>query len=98
MTNVTKFKRAGNIRLRVQPKQLDAFSTGNEKMLHSQGNTEENAHPDAVRKQAARILNSPAFLRAPRMQRFLSFVIDETLAGRSALLKEYTIAVNVFGK
>ncbi len=53
---------------------------------------------EAVRRQTAAILESPAFMRAPRMQRFLSFVVEETLAGRSALLKEYTIAVCVFDK
>ncbi len=56
------------------------------------------ADPDAALQQAARVLKSPAFARAPRMRRFLAFVIDETLAGRSALLKEYTIAVSVFDK
>lgn len=32
------------------------------------------------------------------MQRFLSFLVEETLAGRSSQLKEYTVAVAVFGK
>jgi hypothetical protein len=53
---------------------------------------------DSIREQIARILESEPFLRAPRMQRFLSFVAEEALAGRSALLKEYTIALTVFKK
>ena len=53
---------------------------------------------EAVREQTARILKSEPFLRAPRMQCFLTFVVEETLAGRSELLKEYTIALKVFGK
>ena len=57
-----------------------------------------HSRADAVREQTARILNSEPFLRAPRMQCFLTFVVEETLAGRSGLLKEYTIALGVFGK
>src|SRR5262245_40179253 len=54
--------------------------------------------PEVIREHLARILRSPPFARAARMQRFLSFLVMETLAGRSAQLKEYTIAVSVFGK
>jgi hypothetical protein len=54
--------------------------------------------PETIREHLARILRSPPFARAARMQRFLSFLVTETLAGRSAQLKEYTIAVSVFGK
>ncbi|MEH0194346.1 AAA family ATPase [Caulobacter sp. CCNWLY153] len=45
-----------------------------------------------------RVLTSAAFVRAPRMRRFLTFLVEETLAGRGARLKEYTIATEVFGK
>src|SRR4051794_26777672 len=54
--------------------------------------------PQAVRSHLTRVLNTPAFRRAPRMQRFLTFLIDEVLAGRAEQLKEYTIAVGVFDK
>src|SRR5690349_1958016 len=54
--------------------------------------------PETIREHLARIVSSPPFARAARMQRFLSFLVTETLAGRSAQLKEYTIAVSVFGK
>src|SRR6185437_8716280 len=53
---------------------------------------------EAVELHLARVLQSPPFARAPRMQRFLSFLIEETLAGRGSQLKEYTVAVAVFGK
>src|SRR5262245_57471426 len=56
------------------------------------------ASSEAVREQTARILKSEPFIRAPRMQCFLDFVVEESLAGRSAQLKEYTIAMNVFGR
>jgi class 3 adenylate cyclase len=45
-----------------------------------------------------RMLGSAPFARAPKMQKFLAFLVHETLAGRAAQLKEYTIAINVLGK
>src|SRR5687767_9701798 len=52
----------------------------------------------AIDEQVRRILGSPPFARAPKMQRFLAFLVEETLAGRASQLKEYTIAVTVFRK
>src|SRR3954453_14593299 len=54
--------------------------------------------PQATRAHLKRVLDAPAFRRAPRMQRFLTFLVDELLAGRAEQLKEYTIAVGVFDK
>src|SRR5438128_2346678 len=54
--------------------------------------------PTAVRVALADIISSDPFVRAPRMQRFIQFLVEETLAGRSERLKEYTIAVSVFDK
>jgi TolB-like protein len=54
--------------------------------------------PQAVRAQVARILASEGFARSPRMQRFLEFVVEETLAGRAAHLGEYGVAVSVFDR
>ncbi|MDE2493493.1 MAG: AAA family ATPase [Alphaproteobacteria bacterium] len=51
-----------------------------------------------IKDHLARVLSSPPFIRAPRMQRFLAFLVEEMLAGRDSQLKEYTIAVNVFEK
>jgi hypothetical protein len=59
-------------------------------------NTEIEAH--AVRAQVARILASEGFARSHRMQRFLEFIVEETLAGRAAHLGEYAIAVSVFDR
>jgi len=39
--------------------------------------------PRAVRAQLASILGSDAFVRSRRMQRFLEFIVGETLAGRA---------------
>jgi TolB-like protein len=52
--------------------------------------------PDEIRAQLERIFASPEFPRAGRGVAFLTFVIEESLAGRGARLKGYTIAVEVF--
>lgn len=54
--------------------------------------------PEAVRGQLERILNSKAFARSPRISRFLSFVVEQTLAGQENKLKEYLLGVEVFGR
>ena len=53
---------------------------------------------DAIKAQLDRILASTDFARARRMKRFLGFIVDETLQGRGEGLKEYTIALEVFGR
>lgn len=54
--------------------------------------------PEAVRAQLERILNSKAFARSPRISRFLTFVVDQTLEGQESKLKEYLLGVEVFGR
>src|SRR5262245_38824775 len=51
-----------------------------------------------VRQALAKILASTAFANSPRMTRFLRFVVEETLAGNGARIKEYVIALEVFEK
>jgi len=50
----------------------------------------------AIREQLDRILHSVPFQHSPRRQRFLEFIVSETLAGRS--VKGYDIALEVFGR
>ncbi|MGK9286652.1 hypothetical protein [Sinorhizobium meliloti] len=50
------------------------------------------------RDQLTRILASADFQATDRERRFLSYVVDETLAGRSNLIKAYSIAVEVFDR
>src|SRR5689334_12854480 len=54
--------------------------------------------PHAVREQLAAILASETFVRCRRMQRFLEFIVEETLAGRADQLGEYCIGVSVFDR
>jgi adenylate cyclase len=58
----------------------------------------ESPDERTVRAQLERILSSDDFAQSLRMQRFLSFIVDETLAGNSQSLKEYTLAVDVFDR
>ncbi len=53
---------------------------------------------DAVEQQLGRILHDPHFTESPILKKFLAFVVQETVFGRSNCLKEYTIAVNVLDK
>jgi hypothetical protein len=44
------------------------------------------------------ILATPAFVKAPRMSKFLRFVVDQTLAKKGEELNEYLVAIEVFGQ
>ncbi len=52
----------------------------------------------ACREHLARVLASPLFERSPRQSSFLRFVVEKVLAGEAAEIKEYEIAVNVYGR
>ncbi len=54
--------------------------------------------PETIRHQLNRILDSPGFKGSPNQREFLSFVVNETLAGRASQIKGYTIAVTVYGR
>lgn len=54
--------------------------------------------PVAVRGQLARILTSTDFNAPQRIRSFLTFVIEEALAGRGDRIKAFSIATHVFGR
>jgi TolB-like protein/Tfp pilus assembly protein PilF len=58
------------------------------------------SEPDqkAIREELGRILNSRPFAQSRRRQRFLEYIVNETLAGRGDRLKGYNIAVEVFDR
>lgn len=72
--------------------------------LYNPSNLSENksgmpaADHSAVRAQMGKILSSPVFANSPRMSRFLRFVVETTLDGKGARIKEYVIALEVFEK
>ena len=61
-------------------------------------NCRSESDQKAIREQLGRILKSGPFLHAPRRQRFLEYIVNETLAGRGERLKGYSIAQEVFDR
>lgn len=51
-----------------------------------------------VRAELAKVISSPDFDASDRNRRFLSYVVEETLAGRADRIKAYAIATTVFGR
>ena len=52
----------------------------------------------AIRKQLDRVLHSGPFAHSRRRQRFLEYVVNETLAGRGERLKGYNVGIEVFDR
>lgn len=68
-------------------------------MVHREVPAEGKTPSDEdCRDQLARILASADFGATDRKHRFLSYVVDESLAGRSSRIKAYSIALEVFGR
>lgn len=55
-----------------------------------------NAEP--MREELRSVIASPDFARAPIMKRLLSFLVEETAAGRGDQLKAYSVAVDGLGR
>lgn len=53
---------------------------------------------DEVRQELQRILASHGFDASERNRRFLSYVVEETLAGRADRIEAYTIAIAAFDR
>lgn len=51
---------------------------------------------ETCRAQLVRVLESADFDGTPRERRFLKYVVDETLEGRGARIKAYSVATEVF--
>jgi TolB-like protein/Flp pilus assembly protein TadD len=64
----------------------------------AESSTENQVGEEIVRGELRRVLQSRSFRQVDRLQRFLSFIVEETLAGRGDKLKEYPVGVDVFGK
>ena len=53
---------------------------------------------EVVREELRRILQSAPFAQSRRRQRFLEYIVNETLAGRGERLKGYNIGLEVFDR
>lgn len=60
--------------------------------------SDEAVSDEAVIKELECILKSQDFKDKPMLRGFLSFVVEETLAGRAHEIKGYTVATQVFGR
>jgi hypothetical protein len=56
------------------------------------------ADPHDVQQTLSAILQSPPFRSAKQMQKLLQFIVSETLAGHSEMLKERSIGAHLFDK
>ena len=54
--------------------------------------------PEAIKAQLERILQCTEFRGSEKQRNFLRFIVDETLEGREAEIKGYTVAVSVYGR
>ncbi len=54
--------------------------------------------PAAVRAALARLLASPPICKSAQLTNFLSFVVEEALAGRGDRIKAYTVATSALGR
>src|SRR3982751_2602646 len=58
----------------------------------------DTPEPDAIRAALERIVTSPQLESSPSLCRFLRYVVEETLAGRGAQIKEYSLGAEVFAR
>ncbi len=64
----------------------------------SASDTRREPEAPAVRAELERVVASRCFQLAGRAKDFLTYVVDETLAGRADRLKGFTIGIEVFGR
>jgi len=67
-------------------------------MINPQISSEICFSKEAIDQQLQKILLDPIFSVSDILKRFLSFVVEETFAGHSNQLKEYTIGIKVLNK
>ncbi|MGF3022952.1 hypothetical protein ACQVP2_08995 [Methylobacterium aquaticum] len=58
----------------------------------------ETVSAEAVRRSLDGCLRAPAFRRSQKLAAFLSYVVEEELAGRGEGIKAYTIATQALGR
>ncbi len=58
----------------------------------------EQPSPDLIREALERVVSSDEFQASPRLQQFLTYVVEETIAGRGPQIRGKAIAVEVYGR
>ncbi|RUM95768.1 hypothetical protein EET67_21430 [Pseudaminobacter arsenicus] len=77
---------------------ITASGDGSEAVICAETTAFEAVSAAEIRKEVQRILCSAQFNASERNRRFLEYVVEEKLAGRSERIKAYTIATVVFGR
>ena len=54
--------------------------------------------PATIREQLAKLLSTPSIAGAERLSALLRFIVEETISGRQAQLKEMRIGLDIFGR
>ena len=60
--------------------------------------TADFMHIEEIRAELQSVLQSQSFSRSPGLSRLLSYLCEKVLAGESSQIKEYSIALDVFGR
>jgi hypothetical protein len=60
--------------------------------------TADSVHVEEIRAELHSVLQSPSFARSPGLSRLLSYLCEKVLTGASGQIKEYSVALEVFGR
>ncbi len=60
--------------------------------------TADSAHIEEARSELHSVLQSQSFARSPGLSRLLSYLCEKVLSGESGQIKEYSVALDVFGR
>jgi hypothetical protein len=69
-----------------------------ENLVISESTSGEKISEEAIREALSRILESAMFIQSDRLNRFLRFTVEATLAGEADMLKEYLIGTEVYDR
>ena len=81
-----------------EKRHLDSAATQQEEARGARSGRFTPLNHEAVQDELETMLGSPLFAQSNRCKGFLSYVVEETLAGRADHLKERTIGVSVFDR
>jgi DNA-binding NarL/FixJ family response regulator len=62
------------------------------------GGQPETPDGNSVRLQLERVLDNRLFRQSPRLAKFFTYTVEQALTGSEQRLKEYSVALEVFGK
>ncbi|WP_265515509.1 hypothetical protein [Nitratireductor luteus] len=93
MGNATNAKTAGQVEPIDEKPAAGAMASLTERVANT-----SKPQPDYRLSALDSLLANPNFKASERNKRFLRFIVEETVAGRSDRIKAFTVAVDVFGR